>query len=211
MTIAGILDTNTFNIRVPDNSVCTRGLYYEAAMFSHDCTPNVRHMFRADKKLIMFATRDIKKGEIISVTYAQPLKGTVKRRTDLLEGKCFLCSCARCKDPTEFGLYLNALICPKCSTGRLVQLDTTEIQSEYKCDKCDEEYCDREVVELREMFADKIKETPRTVADFHYLLAMSKRLGHNTCAEILEIKYALVQLYGDGKRKPLSTICQCFL
>lgn len=201
MTVAGILDTNCFDVRVPDNSVNARGLYYEAAMFSHDCLPNARHLFRDDKKLIMFATRDIKKGEIISISYAQPLKNTVQRRKMLWDHKCFHCLCARCCDPTEFGLYMNSLLCPKCVTGKLVQVDATQTQSDYQCDKCDEVLCDRELVEMREAFADKIKETQRTPVEFQYLLSTSNRIGHSTCAEFLDIKYAMIQMYGDAKCK----------
>ena len=29
-----------------------------------------------------------------------------------------MCSCTRCKDPTEFGSYLSALICEKCNVKK---------------------------------------------------------------------------------------------
>lgn len=198
--MAGILDTNCFDVRVPDNSVNARGIYFNAAMFSHDCTPNARHMFRNDKQLIMFATRDISQGETISISYAQPLKGTVQRRRALMESKCFHCLCTRCCDPTEFGVYVNSLMCPKCSVGKLVQVDATQLQSDYRCEKCDELLLDREVFEMREALSDCIKETNKTAADFHYVMATNNRVGHRTCAEFLDLKYAMIQLYGD----PLS-------
>lgn len=158
-------------------------------------------MFRANKQLVMFATRDIKMGEMICISYTQPLKGTRQRRAKLMQNKCFHCMCARCCDPTEFGLYVNSLICPKCCIGKLVQVDATQYQSEYRCEKCDEVLRDRAIVEMREDLLNRIKETDRSVVEFQYLMATNKRVGHATCAEFLDLKYALTLMYGDVNSK----------
>jgi len=46
------------------------------------------------------------------------------------QAKHFQCDCTRCRDPTELGTYLSAVLCPACHG--LVSLDY--------CQQCDSEY-----------------------------------------------------------------------
>lgn len=62
---------------------------------------------------------DIQKGEILSISYTQPLKCTNQRRKNLKDIKCFDCMCERCLDPTECGLYLNSMNCSNCKDGKV--------------------------------------------------------------------------------------------
>lgn len=62
---------------------------------------------------------EIMKGDIISLSYTQPLKSTLDRRLHLKEAKCFDCFCDRCKDPTEFGLYASSIMCTSCKSGKV--------------------------------------------------------------------------------------------
>lgn len=201
MTVQGILDTNTFDIRVPNGQVMGRGIYYESAMFSHDCTPNARHLFRPSFKLVLFATRDIRRGETIAISYTQPLKSTSQRREHLLEAKCFLCMCRRCRDPTESSLFCNALLCPKCRKGRLVAVNTSELDSDFDCLSCKAEYSASEIKtmkqSLQEMLARASKNCP---TDLEELLKEFKNLAHSTSSPVLEVKYALIQLYNQMSR-----------
>jgi len=64
-------------------------------------------------------TVDIRKGDSITTSYTQPLKGTLERRRHLLNVKCFNCLCERCMDVTEFGMYIGAITCTKCKKDKV--------------------------------------------------------------------------------------------
>lgn len=201
LTVQGILDTNTFDIRVPDGSVNARGIYYDSAMFSHDCYPNARHLFKPDMQMVMFATRNITKGEIISISYTQPMKSSTQRREHLLEAKCFLCMCRRCRDPTEFGLFLDSLLCPKCHKGRLVAMNTSNITSDFECLSCREIYSENDIKERKEQLSHAIKMANKSSPEeLENLLKEFKNVVHSTSSAVLEIKYALIQLYNQLSR-----------
>lgn len=141
MTMVGILDTNAFEIRTQggagggsgtdcndgvDGIACTkiRGLYAIASIMAHDCQPNTKHTFtNNDYKFTLIATRDIMKGESITVTYAQLLNGTVRRREHLKTIKYFDCDCKRCEDPTELGMYIGSSNCTKCVDSKVSNFD----------------------------------------------------------------------------------------
>lgn len=56
LTICGILDTNSFDIKLPTTKVIGRAIYYGASMFAHSCRPNARHLFKENMQMVMFAT-----------------------------------------------------------------------------------------------------------------------------------------------------------
>jgi len=62
--------------------------------------------------------------------------GTSLRRERLRESWYFDCTCRRCKDPTEFGTYLDAIRCQICSGGHLLPQDPLDSQSQWSCSKC---------------------------------------------------------------------------
>uniref|UniRef100_A0A336KXB9 CSON001018 protein n=1 Tax=Culicoides sonorensis TaxID=179676 RepID=A0A336KXB9_CULSO len=199
LTISGIFDTNCFDVKIPSGKINARGIYYKAAMFSHDCHPNARHLFRENTELILFATTDIKKGDIISLSYTQPLKGTLERRTHLKDAKCFECMCQRCTDPTEFGLYMSSIVCPKCNeNAKLIPIDVTDIESDFKCESCDAVFDLNDVKETKKIVLDAIKLANKTSPnDFETILETYKDIQPPNASIFLEIKYALLQLYGN--------------
>ena len=64
-TLVGVFQTNAM-ARGSENSVGL--ILLEASRFNHSCLPNLDH-FWADPYQRVFATRDIKKGEEVFVTY----------------------------------------------------------------------------------------------------------------------------------------------
>ncbi|XP_063704577.1 SET domain-containing protein SmydA-8-like [Culicoides brevitarsis] len=199
LNLCGIFDTNCFDVKVPGAKVNARGIYFEAAMFSHSCRPNARHLFKPNYDIVIFATTDIKKGDIISLSYTQPLKCTLERRLHLKEAKCFDCFCERCKDPTEFGLYMNSILCTSCQTGKLVQIaPETDIESDFKCDTCEATFDIEDVKETKKTIQDAIKGADKSSPDdFEAILEMYKNTFPPNASAFLEIKYALLQLYGN--------------
>ncbi|KAK3927128.1 SET domain-containing protein SmydA-8, isoform A [Frankliniella fusca] len=80
-----------------------RGLYPLGALLNHECTPNTRHSYDARGRMVVRAARPVARGEELTVTYSALLWGSPARRQHLLRTKHFLCTCARCKDPTVSG------------------------------------------------------------------------------------------------------------
>lgn len=60
------------------------------------------------------------------------IKGTLKRRDHLNESKFFWCTCKRCKDPTELGTHASTLLCPKCTNGFILSMDSLNQDADWK-------------------------------------------------------------------------------
>lgn len=114
------------------------GLYPLSCMMNHQCVPNVRYKFDEKQVMIVQAAKRIEKDEEIFTSYLQLFWSTLSRRLQLKATKDFMCSCARCQDPTEHETYLSALKCAKqeCTTGRLLPMQPLMVSSPWKCDVC---------------------------------------------------------------------------
>lgn len=55
MEIAGIFDTNSYEIRIPERGIKIRALYELGAMMAHCCQPNTKHFFDDELNLVMIA------------------------------------------------------------------------------------------------------------------------------------------------------------
>lgn len=201
LKIAAILDTNTFEIRRKMGNIKMRGLYCKAAMMSHDCRPNTKHVFVDDSfRIVIIATTDIKKGDIISATYTQSLWNTQERRQHLKTSKCFDCECARCADPTEFNTYISCILCSKCKGFMLSQnpLDST---SDWKCQKCSHVIKSRQMTFGNDAIKREIENTDKTIPGLESLLdkyLSGQTVLHPNNCHVVQAKYALVQLYGNS-------------
>ncbi|XP_062700427.1 SET domain-containing protein SmydA-8-like [Aedes albopictus] len=133
LQIAAILDTNCYDVRLPERDVKVRGLYELGAMMSHHCRPNTKHFFDEKLRLVVVATVDIPKDGVISISYTQPLMGTIQRRYAIQQAKCFECGCDRCRDPTELGTYVGSVVCPLCHKAKVVPFDPLDLRSEWHC------------------------------------------------------------------------------
>uniref|UniRef100_A0A182XYF9 SET domain-containing protein n=1 Tax=Anopheles stephensi TaxID=30069 RepID=A0A182XYF9_ANOST len=143
--VVNVLNTNAFETSriVADeennhHEIILRGLYILGALMNHCCRPNVRYVFDDQLRMRVHASRPIKKGEQIMNNYSKILWGTQHRIIHLCFSKNFLCSCDRCKDPTESGTYLGALKCVResCPEGRLLPINPLKISSLWRCDRC---------------------------------------------------------------------------
>lgn len=52
---AAILDTNTYEIRLTNFKSKIRAIFPNAAMISHDCVPNTKHVFDTNLNIIVIA------------------------------------------------------------------------------------------------------------------------------------------------------------
>ncbi|XP_050677045.1 uncharacterized protein LOC126973768 [Leptidea sinapis] len=120
--ICAAIDVNSFEVRGPPIpgigcAEVLRGVYLQAALLAHDCTPNTQIAINDNNVLVCNATTDIKKGDVIYYNYTDPLKGTAIRQQHLSIGKYFQCTCKRCCDVTELGSFISSALCPACKTG----------------------------------------------------------------------------------------------
>lgn len=111
--VLGIIDTNAFEIRLPDSSIL--GVYGMAAILEHNCVPNTHRTFDADLNLVVRAAVPIKRGDHLTSCYTDPLITTASRQEQLRASKYFICGCRRCLDPTELKTYVSALKCADCT------------------------------------------------------------------------------------------------
>lgn len=130
-TVCGILEVNSFEVGTLGRRA--RALFPEAFYISHECSPNTTHTDHPRNHAITIRmTKDIKEGEMISLSYSYTLQGTLKRRQHLKDSKFFWCQCTRCKDPTELGTYTSALRCPKCNGGYILTTDPLDQDAPWK-------------------------------------------------------------------------------
>lgn len=198
LRLAAILDTNAFEIRPPNKSIKLRGLFLQSAMMSHNCIPNSRHVFDENMNIVFIATVDIPKGSAISVSYTQPLKSTLLRREHLLQSKCFECCCSRCSDETELDTYTGAIICSKCQIGKILSTEPLNNAADWKCQICSHIIKAKQIISGNNTISKEIeqinKSSPRGFEEF--LLKYRDTL-HDKNTHVLQVKYALVQLYGN--------------
>jgi hypothetical protein len=74
----GILDTNCFELKW-DRGIA-RGLYLQVSMINHDCAPNCRKFFDAQRKMHVVACTNLQPGQELSLSYTNPLLSTPLRR-----------------------------------------------------------------------------------------------------------------------------------
>ncbi|XP_067613512.1 SET domain-containing protein SmydA-8 [Eurosta solidaginis] len=198
LRIAARLDTNAFEIRLAATGQKLRAVYINAAMISHDCVSNARHTFDEQLQIIFIAKQKISKGEIIATSYTQPLKCTLMRRQHLQLAKCFQCTCARCKDPEELGTFAGAILCSKCKIGKIISTNPLDNGAIWKCQLCPHEIPAKQIswgnnAMLKEIESLK-KFSPRAFEEF---LHRYRDTLHEKNTHMLQVKYALTQLYGS--------------
>ncbi|XP_044738752.1 SET domain-containing protein SmydA-8-like [Chrysoperla carnea] len=207
--LCGVIDTNSLDIRLP-NGVDIIGIYPTQFLMEHSCMPNVKHIFEQSDdptkqyRLCVKAARNIQKGEHLLNMYTHALWGTQARLAHLKETKYFLCECARCKDPTEFGTFISALKCmgtetKPCTDGYQLPINPLDLQSEWMCNKCQfkiegetAEFLTNQLGEEIEMLQAKgpsVKELEQLLQKFAHFL-------HPNHFHIYAAKHSLIQLYG---------------
>lgn len=150
---------------------------------------------------------------MISLSYVQPLHATLQRRIYLRHSKCFECSCQRCRDPSECGTFIGSLQCSRCKSGKLVVENPFDSASDWSCLKCEWQMnaTNFQYIQKRLQFA--IENIDRYAPyDFEAFLEKycyypkqngtddvidSNILLHEQNTFVLQVKYALTQLYGN--------------
>lgn len=215
LKIAAILDTNAFEIRPTNKASKIRAIYPQASMFSHDCVPNTRHIFTENYDLLMIATGkislchfhilltcfdrlvDIPKGSVINVTYTQALKNTLERQEHLKQSKCFDCICVRCSDPTELQTYFGAVNCSRCKIGKVTSTNPMDNALDWQCDACHHRTSTKQIRYTHTTLQNEIANLNRNdPMEFEHFLVKYSDILHPLNSHVVQVKYALIQLYG---------------
>ncbi|CZR64408.1 uncharacterized protein PAC_14306 [Phialocephala subalpina] len=95
----GIVQTNS----LPAEAVGDKGaIFLEACRINHACDNNAQKNWNEKiKRHTVYASRDINKGEEITITYLSPLKNRKARQKALQESFGFACLCRLCSLPPE--------------------------------------------------------------------------------------------------------------
>jgi hypothetical protein len=194
LTIAGILDTNSFEMVLPSKRVRARGIFPETAMMAHECIPNTKHFVDENLEMRVIAAMDIEKGEKILTSYTHPLKTTIERRINLKQAKCFDCVCPRCSDATEMNTFSSCIKCHACD-GLLTSVDGME---NYKCAKCSQIVPVLKIIQIFNGIRAKLDElNKKSINDCEQFLKSYDYLLPEKSVFMVDVKYALCLLYGN--------------
>lgn len=214
LTICSIFDTNCFDVRDSENLVNIRGLYSNINLLSHNCQHNTRHFFQEDFTLVLIASVPIKKGDLITTTYTNTLWGTLSRRAHLRLSKLFNCECERCSDSTEFGTYIGSVCCNQCSQGsKLISSDPLNSEADWKCQNCGYVVEGHEYSWGNDVLKEEVSKLDKSnISSLEDFLERYNEILHKTNSYVLQVKYALVQMYGHRYQgKFLSLLIFLFL
>lgn len=173
---------------------------------------------------------DITKGDVISTTYGQALQSTMQRRIHLRQSKLFDCMCQRCRDPSECDTFIGSMVCPRCTSSKLVSNDPLVSSADWMCASCSFQMDsgNYQLISNRLQFA--IENIPKhSPYDFELFLekychpekqmaansngvsleSRTEALLHEKNTFVLQIKYALTQLYGNVTGFKWDGMCDC--
>lgn len=224
----GKLDTNCFELKIKDSNGETqnlRAMYRLASILSHECRPNTRHTFDPDYAVNLFATVPIgnvfrytihnhnstlfsltAKGSLITVSYTQTLWNTMNRRQHLKMSKCFWCECPRCVDPTEFGTYISALNCAKCS-GKMLNSNPLDQEATFGCEKCPNTLEAKQIRDGQDRLTGELKTIDRTnPVNLEQFLQTYISVLPETHQLSREIQYSLVLQWKPNEYLPTQTL-----
>ena len=141
--IIGIFVVNSISLD-SNKQVHGKAMFPVFSMINHDCLSNskfqINYDFPKSPKICVKARRDIEAEEEITVQYTTSILGTHKRRKKLKSEFYFDCMCRRCKDVTECGTFVSAIVCEACgenSRHYMLPSDPLDDHSIWSCSHCD--------------------------------------------------------------------------
>jgi len=202
--VLGILSVNSFVVHDGGDNEANSdliGLYPWTSLMSHNCIANTKITTREDFSYVCQATVLIPAGEEIVTNYHHyhyQFYGTPYRRADLKNTWSFECLCSRCKDPTEYGSYVSAMLCEQCNHGYILPSKAMDFKSTWKCDHCSAEF-------PHDLISTKLAKYESAIEDikasepkeFEVLLRKMSNTLHENHYWILDVKRRLIDIYGN--------------
>jgi len=157
-SIVGKLELNSYEL----HSTVTGGFrasFPLSLLLNHSCLPNCIHLFTREPPFtaLLMATRAIKAGEPLNVSYLPSTTCSLLRVRQLFEGWHFLCGCLRCSDPAESGANTNTMVCQSCKTPTLLPTSPRDWTQPWSCASCSNVQSSAEVMKIVEDFSDEIQ------------------------------------------------------
>lgn len=201
-----VMDSNAFEVVVEtknnnhSNLQSVRGLYPLGSLANHSCFPNTMHVFDNHQIMIVRATRFIPKDAQIFHSYTRLIWGTSTRRYHLLRTKRFLCCCERCQDPTEFGTYINSVLCKICKKGNVVPVNPlkSKEKTQWQCETCKKIVKNSDIAATTSLLGSVLNSFENEDVP-HMLRFITKKLTQlvpNSYEAAVEMKYKLIWILG---------------
>ncbi|KIW10147.1 hypothetical protein PV08_11108 [Exophiala spinifera] len=96
--VQDIIKANSFELQV--GGIMHLAVFPEISRLNHDCAPNAQYYMQPEALThVLRATRDVREGEELSISYIEPLGSARKRGYHLKAAFHFMCGCDRCSDP----------------------------------------------------------------------------------------------------------------
>eukprot|EP00095_Tigriopus_kingsejongensis_P012445 maker-scaffold89_size390429-snap-gene-0.18 protein:Tk12445 transcript:maker-scaffold89_size390429-snap-gene-0.18-mRNA-1 annotation:"protein isoform b-like" len=134
----GILRTNGMKLEQRgEDGTPGVALYPIYSLINHACSNNTNYVKYSDRHMELRSQVAIGKGQEIFTRYISSTLGNVRRREEIERNWFFRCQCPRCLDPTEFGTFMSAVRCFQCQSGYLLPSDAQDLESDWKCDRCE--------------------------------------------------------------------------
>ncbi|RZF49126.1 hypothetical protein LSTR_LSTR008412 [Laodelphax striatellus] len=197
-SVCGFLEVNAFE--VGQSGISIRALYPNVFLVAHDCIPNTSHNDNENYQLIVRAAAKINKGQLITLSYANTLHGTMRRREHLRAAKFFDCICARCSDPTEMGTNMSSLNCPKCTKGTVISTKPLDDRADWLCTNCTQYSVPHDIIDkLLERIQNELDSTRMdSIVELEDFLKKYQKVLHPQHYIMIAAKYSLSQLYGKA-------------
>ena len=173
------------------------GLFPIFSILSHSCVANTRRIIE-NNHLLVRASLPIKAGEEIFTSYKNPELGSVSRRSHFPTTWFFDCICERCKDSTELGTFLSALICPLLDCKEtMLPAHPLEYNSPWVCAGCSFSISSQEAMTKTVNLYKKLASCPRACKSMENLLKELEGLAHPNHYIVMQAKITLILMYGD--------------
>ncbi|KAK4880094.1 hypothetical protein RN001_008240 [Aquatica leii] len=196
-----VLDANSFEVTVGNEHGRSglRGLYPLSSLMNHSCVPNTMHNFDCNQNMIVKATTFIPKGNELFHSYTRFLWGTPVRRAHLARTKHFICRCARCEDPLEYGSNLSAILCENCKCV-ILPVYTSKMNILWKCNECKHVVTNKKVTVMLRVLGSRLNSFNTADIDVNEILEFVNNKLINYLPRInqmsVELKYKLVWILG---------------
>ena len=137
--VLGVLDTNAYIIgENSSKDIDIQGLFPVTSILNHTCSSNTLCYASDGYKFTCRAVVDIKKGEELTTNYLHyhyHFYGLSYRSAELSKYWHFRCTCSRCKDMTENGSMVDAVLCQDCMEGGCCPLNNSP-GADWICQLC---------------------------------------------------------------------------
>ena len=192
--IVGIVMTNSFET---SGSAGIIAVFSEPAMMNHSCVANTRLVLEGDRRLKVVAALRIKKGSAVRNNYARAIDTNWTRRVNLMENKCFLCECPRCRDPAELGSHVSSVVCGDCEaagqSGHLLPRVTDNMRTDWVCSVCGVVRDYHQVAQTLRTVRTEVDNLNKTdVSSLKALVKALSRKLHRNHSIMIELKQLLV-------------------